>query len=128
MTRATRGQVLLLTARPAAHGKLVRALRGLGARVSVPHAAPQTLRLIARRPTLVLVDLANGAGLTPEIVDLLNRRRDPILVLALHDGSFGLRERAVAGLSVAGFCPAHDSQPIVNVVAGLRAGGAVAVH
>ena len=128
MTRAAHGEVLLLTARPAAHGALVRALRGLGARVSVPHAAVQTVRLIARRPSLVLVDLANGAGLTPEIVGLLNRRRDPVLVLALHDGSFGLREREVAELSVAGFCPAHDSQPIVDVVAGMRATDAVSLH
>ncbi|MBI5711466.1 MAG: hypothetical protein HZC42_14365 [Candidatus Eisenbacteria bacterium] len=51
-----------------------------------------------------------------------------VLVLALHDGSLGLRERAAAGLSVAGFCPAHDSQPIVNVVAGMRAGDAVSLH
>ena len=63
-----------------------------------------------------------------QLIRMHRRSLVHVLVLALHDGSFGLREREVAELSVAGFCPAHDSRPIVDVVAGMRATDAVTVH
>ena len=120
MTALRRCEVVLLSRAPRAHSKLIARLRDRGAGVCVPRDDAHRVERIASNPDFVLVDLVHGAGLTPRLVERLNRLRSATVVLALHDGSLGRYLDETAELSVEGFCDADDTRPIVSAIAGHR--------
>lgn len=110
-------RVMLLSRVPDAHAALVGDLRERGAEVSVPRGGGGALEAIALRPDFLIVDLVHGAGLTPHLVERINRSRDATVVLALHDGSLGPYHDEMADLAVEGFCRAGDPRPLVAAIA-----------
>ena len=110
-------RVMLLSRVPDAHAALVGGLRDRGAEVSIPRGRGGALEAIARRPDFLIVDLVHGAGLTPGLVERINRSRDATVVLALHDGSLGAYHNELADLAVEGFCRAGDPRPLVAAIA-----------
>lgn len=116
MTASRRCRVVLLSRVPRAYSNLIAGLRGRGAGVCVPRDDDHSVERIESNPDFVLVDLVHGAGLTPRLVDRLNRLRSATVVLALHDGSLGRFLDESAGLSVKGFCDAGDTRPIVRAI------------
>jgi DNA-binding response OmpR family regulator len=105
-----RDGILLLSARPEAHDSLVGALSRTGVTVRVARHPVRALRLLLRRPSLVLVDLTHRA-LDPAVVTALNRARGSMIVLAL-----GLASEAGAGdrLAIDGYCRSSSEHPVVH--------------
>jgi len=114
--------VLLLSARPEAHRILMDSLCERGVDVRVPRRPDRALPLLRDEPLLVLVDLVHGAALTPSLVAALNRRRECAHVVALHEGALG-GDPSCADLSVDGFCPAGDTDGLVDALVTSCAGG-----
>ena len=108
---------MLLSRAPDAHAALIGDLRDRGAEVTIPRGRGGALEAIALRPDFLLVDLVHGAGLTPGLVERINRSRDATVVLAPHDGSLGPYHDEMADLAVEGFCRAGDPRPLVAAIA-----------
>jgi DNA-binding NarL/FixJ family response regulator len=128
MRRPRRCRVLLLSRAPHAHSELIVRLRRRGAEVRIPGSAERALALLDAGPDFLLVDLVHGAGLTPHLVDHINRQRAATVVLALHDGSFGRYHDEALDLSVEGFCHARASRPLARAIARAPWMNSVAVH
>ena len=115
ISRLSRSEVLLITALPEAHDFMVSSLRRRGIQVSVARGGDAVLHRLGRGPAVVLIDLVHGAGLDRTVVSRINRRRGGSLILALHSGGFGQFHGPIEELSVDGFCPVEDWQPIAGL-------------
>ncbi len=119
--------VVLLSALPQAHARLLRSLRVNGVRVHVLRAPARAFRLLKRGPTMVLVDLVHGSGLNQDAVTRLNRARGQNIVVALHEGGFGHFHQELQDLCVDGFCRAEHWRPIAGY-AGHAPSASHAIH
>jgi DNA-binding NarL/FixJ family response regulator len=100
--------VLLISLAPWAHSGVLESFRRNGARVSVATHPESALSSLRRQPELVLVDLAQGASLTRDVVSAINAGRGPWVVVALHDGSLDNAPGEAANLQVDGYCRPDD--------------------
>ena len=128
MATPTRSFVLLLSRAPSQHMEVIRSFRRSGATVSTAMRPERALALLRRVPSLVLVDLAHGARLTPALIRALNSGRRRPVVLALHDGSLEHVEAGATSLSVDGFCRANELAAHARIATGAAFPAAGAVH
>jgi DNA-binding response OmpR family regulator len=113
-------RVLLISLAPEVHSGVVESFRRNGAQVSVATHPKSALSWLRHQPELVLVDLAQGASLTRDVVSALNAGRGPWVVVALHDGSIDNALGEAANLQVDGYC-----RPADLILHGRSAPGAV---
>lgn len=108
-------RVALLSSCPQAHAGLVERLRTSGCKVRVRDGAePQAL--LRWHPSVILVDLVHGAGLSRESVAALNERPGTSLVVGLHEGRLEDSPHEATGLRVEGFCTTGDWRPLLGVL------------
>jgi ActR/RegA family two-component response regulator len=120
--------ILLLSARPEAHATLMRALGRNGVKIRVARHPVRALALLARRFTLVLVDLVHGGAIDSHVVAALNERRGGAVVLAIHAGRIATEDDRTADLAVDGYCRADALAPVVHAMVGRVATGVASVQ
>lgn len=128
MTPPPRFRVALFSQSPRAHHAVIESFRRTGASVQIASTSSQALEVLRRAPELVLVDLAHGACLTPEVIRVLNRKQGSTLVVALHEGTLEHVLDDARHLSVHGFCRSRDLVEQPHLVTGAALPASHAVH
>jgi len=109
--------VLLYSARPGAHGNLLRALRQRGSFVRTVRMPQRLPRLLSLSPAVVLVDFVHPAGVTAGVLHALIGVRGTALLFALHDGVLPGSGGPVAELAVDGFVGVRDWASLADTIA-----------
>lgn len=121
------GEVVLLSAQPAAHQLMVRTLRSRGVNVRIPGSRAR-LRVLGEAADVILVDLVHGAGLNRDMVATINRRRGRAIVVALHEGALEPAPDATSNLVVEAFCRCTDWRGLLGALTGQTSAGGSQLH